>query len=118
MICPKKKVREVMDFIGYLKLKEDEWFIEFVNKRVPGGKAMSFKRTVYTSTLDALDALLRSLAIYEQKYQMSSDEFYASYLAGKLEDTKDFVEWAGDYQHYIELKREIEKKLKVTALKT
>ena len=30
---PEKKVREVMDFIGYLKLKEDEWFIEFVNKR-------------------------------------------------------------------------------------
>ncbi len=82
-----KKVREVMDFIGYLKLKEDEWFIEFVNKRVPGGKAMSFKRTVYTSTIDALDALLRSLAIYEQKYQMSSDEFYASYLAGKQQFT-------------------------------
>ncbi len=30
---PEKKVREVMDFTGYLKLKEDEWFIEFVNKR-------------------------------------------------------------------------------------
>ncbi len=30
---PEKKVREVMDFIGYLKLKEDEWFIDFVNKR-------------------------------------------------------------------------------------
>ncbi len=30
---PEKKVRDVMDFIGYLKLKEDEWFIDFVNKR-------------------------------------------------------------------------------------
>lgn len=74
---------------------------------------MPFKRVSHYSPIDALDALLRSLAFYEQKYQMSSDEFYANYLAGKLEDTKDFVEWAGDYQHYIELKRELEEKLKV-----
>jgi len=45
---------------------------------------------------------------------MSSDEFYANYLSVKLEDSKDFVEWAGDYQHYIELKHELEEKLKVT----
>lgn len=30
---PEKKVREAMDFIDYLKLKEDNWFIDFVNKR-------------------------------------------------------------------------------------
>ena len=76
---------------------------------------MSFKRITYTSAIDALNALLKSLAAYEQKYQLSSDEFYASYLAGKLEDSKDFVEWAGNYQHYIELKRELEEKLKVNA---
>ncbi len=28
-----KKVKEVLDFVNYLKLKEDNWFIEFVNKR-------------------------------------------------------------------------------------
>lgn len=76
---------------------------------------MAFKQTTYTSAIDALNALLRALAAYEQKYQMPSDEFYASYLAGKLEDSKDFVEWAGDYQHFIEMKRELEKKLKVGA---
>lgn len=30
---PEKKVKEVIDYIGYLKLKEDDWFIDFVNKR-------------------------------------------------------------------------------------
>ncbi len=30
---PEKKVKEVIDFVGYLKLKEDDWFIDFVNKR-------------------------------------------------------------------------------------
>ncbi|MEC4685105.1 MAG: hypothetical protein VST71_05160 [Nitrospirota bacterium] len=39
---PEKKVREVMDFIGYLKLKEDEWFIDFVNKR--GGLAKAERK--------------------------------------------------------------------------
>ncbi len=38
---------------------------------------------------------------------MSSDEFYTRYLAGKLEDTRDFIEWAGYYQQYIELHREV-----------
>jgi hypothetical protein len=30
---PDKKVKEVLDFVEYLKLKEDDWFINFVNKR-------------------------------------------------------------------------------------
>ena len=76
---------------------------------------MPIKRVRYTSTIDALNALFRSLVAYEQKYQMSSDEFYTDYLAGKLGDSKDFVEWAADYQHYIELKLELEEKLKLTA---
>ncbi len=76
---------------------------------------MSFKRTTYKSDIDALDALLRLLAAYEQKYRMSSDEFFANYLAGRMDDSKDFVEWAGDYQHYISLKQELEQKLKTVA---
>ena len=28
-----EKVREVIDFVEYLKLKEDDWFIAYVNKR-------------------------------------------------------------------------------------
>jgi len=76
---------------------------------------MSFKRTTYKSDIDALDALLRSLAVFEQKYHMASDEFYLQYLAGKMEDSKDFVEWAGDYQHYISIKQELESRLKVVA---
>lgn len=76
---------------------------------------MSFKRENHTSAIDALDALFRSLNAYEQRYSMSSDEFYANYLSGRLGDSKDFVEWAGDYKHYIELKLELEEKLKTVA---
>jgi hypothetical protein len=30
---PEKKVKDVIDFVEYLKLKEDDWFINFVNQR-------------------------------------------------------------------------------------
>jgi len=76
---------------------------------------MPIQRITHGSPIDALDSLLRSLAAYEQKYQMASVEFYAKYLAGAMEDTRDFVEWAGDYQHYFALKQELEQKLKVVA---
>lgn len=62
---------------------------------------MSIQRTVYISPVEALAALIRSLVAYEQQYQMSSANFYARYRKGEMEDTQDFVEWAGDYQHYL-----------------
>lgn len=76
---------------------------------------MSIQRITHSSVVDALDSLLRALAAYERKHGMSSADFYAKYLAGTMEDSEDFVEWAGDYQHYIALKQELEQKLKVVA---
>jgi hypothetical protein len=72
---------------------------------------MTIQRTVYASPVEAIAALIRSLVVYEQRYQMSSADFYARYLKGDGGDSADFVEWAGDYQHYLELKEELEEKL-------
>jgi hypothetical protein len=72
---------------------------------------MPIQRTIYTSPVEALSALIRSLVAYEQQYQMSSADFYARYQRGEMGDTEDFVEWAGDYQHYLQLKEELEQKL-------
>ena len=72
---------------------------------------MAIQRTVYASPVEAIDALIRSLVAYEQRYQLSSAEFYARYQTGNMGDTADFVEWAGDYQHYSQLKEEVEEKL-------
>ena len=30
---PQNKMKEVIDFVSYLKLKEGEWFIDYVNRR-------------------------------------------------------------------------------------
>lgn len=75
---------------------------------------MKIQTIIYRSPIDALNALVRTLSSYEQQYQISSEEFYAQYQAGELQDSADFVEWAGDYQHYFELKTELEKRLKYT----
>ena len=72
---------------------------------------MTIQRNVYASPVEALAALIRSLVAYEQRHQMSSADFYASYQKGEMGDTTDVVEWAGDYRHYLELKEELERKL-------
>ena len=72
---------------------------------------MAVQRTVYTSPIEALTVLIRSLVAYEQRYQMSSADFYARYQRGEMGDTADIVEWAGDYQHYVQLKEELGQKL-------
>jgi hypothetical protein len=72
---------------------------------------MNAQRSVYATPIEALIALTRSLVEYEQRYQMSSADFYADYQRGVMGDTADFVEWAGDYQHYLQLKEELEHKL-------
>jgi hypothetical protein len=40
---------------------------------------MTIQRTVCTSPVEALAALIRSLVAYEQRYQTSSADFYARY---------------------------------------
>lgn len=72
---------------------------------------MTVQRTVYASPVEAIAALIRSLVTYEQRHEMSSDDFYARYQKGDMGDSAEFVEWAGDYQHYLQLKEEVEQKL-------
>ena len=35
---------------------------------------------------------------YEQKYQLSSNEFHSKFLNGELGDSDDFMVWAGIYE--------------------
>ena len=69
---------------------------------------MTIQRSTYTSPVEALAALIRTLVAYEQRFQISSADFYARYQKGDMGDAADFVEWAGDYQHYLQLKQENE----------
>ena len=56
---------------------------------------MTVQRTIYTSPIEALTALIRSLVAYEQRYQMSSADFYARYQRGEMGDTADMISGLG-----------------------
>ena len=71
--------------------------------------------TKYDTSLDALVAVTKRLSSYENRFQMSSEEFFDLYSKGQKEDNIEFVEWSNDYQHYLEIRFSIEKKLKNVA---
>jgi hypothetical protein len=73
---------------------------------------MIVETITYESPVDALVALIRALITYEQRYQMTSAEFFGQYQQGKPGDSADFVEWAGDYQQYLGLLQDIKGRLK------
>jgi len=75
---------------------------------------MTIQRITYASSVDALTALVRSLVAYERRHNLASAHFYARYEKGELGGSEEFIEWAGDYQHYLQLKEELEHKLAAT----
>ncbi|GEM_PF-869769 len=75
------------------------------------GGNMRKQRTEYDSPVDVLIAVTKRLSIYEDQYQISSEEFFDKFCKGQMEDSVDFVEWANDYQHYIAIKLEIERQM-------
>lgn len=72
-------------------------------------------RISYNSSVDALVAVAKRLSLYEKRYNMDSEEFFHEYSEGAMEDCRDYMEWSNDYQHYVELKFEIERQLRHAA---
>lgn len=67
--------------------------------------------TVYYSRVDVLVALAKRLNLYEERHQLSSEDFFDRFSKGQLDDTLDFVEWSNDYRHFLALKLELEDRL-------
>ncbi|MGB3613129.1 MAG: hypothetical protein WBA10_04985 [Elainellaceae cyanobacterium] len=65
----------------------------------------------YTSPLDALVAVTKRLSLYETQQGIESEEFFNQYQRGQLSDEIVFVEWANDYRHYLEIRKELEAQL-------
>jgi hypothetical protein len=60
------------------------------------------------NTLKKMQDLMTKLQIYEEKYQLSSEQFYQQFMAGELGDTIDFVEWSIFYDMYQEAQSRLE----------
>ena len=69
-------------------------------------------RTEYDSPVDALVAVSKRLSIYEGQYKMETEEFFDRFSKGQTEDSREFVEWANNYQHYLALRQEVDTQLR------
>jgi len=58
-------------------------------------------------TGDDLADLLDALREYEKKFGMSTLEFYPRFLMGKMGDDTDMLVWAGLYEAYMILSRDL-----------
>ncbi|MEA5620416.1 hypothetical protein VB711_21595 [Cronbergia sp. UHCC 0137] len=50
-----------------------------------------------------INELENDLQVFEQKYQLSSNDFYRQFKTGELGDDVDFVEWSVFYQMWSDL---------------
>lgn len=72
---------------------------------------MRKQRSEYDSSIDALVTVAKRLSVFEDRYQISSEDFFDKFRKGQMEDSMDFTEWANDYQHYMAIRLEIERHL-------
>ena len=74
------------------------------------------KQTIkYVSAVDALVAITKRLSSYETRYKIVSEDFFNRYRKGEMEDSTDFVEWSNAYEHFIEIRQKIERRLQNVA---
>ncbi len=73
---------------------------------------MRKQRIEYNTSVDALVAVAKLLSIYEGQYNMMSEEFYDKFIKGKMDDSEDFIEWANNYQHYLDIRQEVDIKIR------
>ncbi|GEM_PF-1432456 len=72
-----------------------------------------------TNPIDDLLALVGDLRHFEQKYGMTSEEFYQKYTAGILDDElQHCLIWAATYRMFVKCKRQIENALMRAAIQT
>lgn len=52
---------------------------------------------------ESLESLIATMHGFEQQYGMSTVEFYARFVAGRMGDSRDFIKWCGAFQMYHQL---------------
>jgi len=55
---------------------------------------------------ESLQSLIEAMHGYEERYGMSTLEFYARYVAGQMGDSREVMLWAGAFDDYQALLRE------------
>ncbi len=68
-------------------------------------------RNIFLEEIKTIQQQLKEIEIdlqnFEQQYQLSSEQFYQQFKAGKLGDNMDFVEWSASYQMWCSLQERL-----------
>ena len=59
-----------------------------------------------TNPTESLKLVLDEMRKMEDRYGLSTLEFYSRFIRGEMGDSADFVSWASDYEDYQELVQE------------
>ena len=63
-------------------------------------REMQSKLRLDENPAECLNLVLDEFRYMENCYEMRTIEFYARFVQGKLDDSEDFINWAGDFQSY------------------
>ncbi|MBI3194905.1 MAG: hypothetical protein HYZ34_10635 [Ignavibacteriae bacterium] len=55
----------------------------------------------------AAERTQQRLSDYEKKHSLSTQEFFTRFTTGKMSDEDDFIDWAGEYQLYINIQQQL-----------
>jgi len=69
-----------------------------------------------SNPVDDLLELAEELHGYEQRYGMSSEEFFRRFQQGELGDALDYIDWAGAYRLFLDRKARVEAALMQVAI--
>jgi hypothetical protein len=49
-------------------------------------------------------AVAKQVSRFEDRYKISSEDFFHRFSGGHMEDTAEFAEWSNAYQHFLSLR--------------
>lgn len=73
---------------------------EILAQNIIAYQIAELKRAILNIRLD--------MKCFEEKYQMSTKEFYQKFVSGSTEDTEDMIVWAGIYELLLENEAQLE----------
>ncbi len=85
-------------FMRVLDLYKDK---EILAQNIIAYQIVELRRAVLNIRLD--------MKHFEDKYRISTKEFYQKFVSGDTEDTEDMIVWAGIYEMLLENEAQLEK---------
>jgi hypothetical protein len=87
---------KTLNIKGLEQIFEKNLSDEYLQKAI--SKIISYE---IAKTTEELEDLRTELKVYEDRFKMSSDDFFNKFSAGELGDSADFFEWSALYQMYL-----------------